>query len=185
MQTTLFIFVTNENNRVQMWIQNATSGVTVAGSSTGAQGSTSILLQHPQSVTFDNNGFMYVSDQGNNRVQQYWPNSLNGTMVAGQGGGGSNALNGLNNPTGIAVDNNSNLYIADTGNHRLMQWAPNATIGSILITSNLMNNVYGLLLAPGSSNQVYLSSQGQNCIYLWTFGASNPERNSYSSQWYS
>ncbi len=163
-----------QNNRVQMWINGAASGVTVAGDSTGAQGSTSTFLQQPVSHTFDDNGFLYVSDQQNNRVQRYPPNSLNGTMVAGQGGGGSNALNGLNNPAGIDVDNKSNLYIADTGNNRLVVWAPNATNGTILINNNLIGQVYGLLLAPGSSNQVYLSSQSQHSIYLWTFGASTP-----------
>jgi sugar lactone lactonase YvrE len=159
-----------------MWTKNATSGVTVAGDSGGTQGSTSILLKQPSAVTFDDNGFMYVSDQGNNRVQRYPPNSLNGTMVAGQGSGGSAAPNGLNNPTGIDVDNNSNLYIADTGNKRVMLWTPNATNGSILISSNLINDVYGLVLVPGSSNQVYLSNQGgSNSIYLWTFSASAPD----------
>jgi sugar lactone lactonase YvrE len=119
---------------------------------------------------------MYVSDSNNNRVQQYPPNSLTGTTVAGQTGSGSNALNDLRNPTGIAVDSNSNLYIADANNQRVMLWAPNATTGSILISSNLLGyNLYGLILVPGSSNQVYLSSQGQNCIYLWTFNASSPD----------
>ncbi|CAK9188739.1 unnamed protein product [Sphagnum troendelagicum] len=156
-----------------MWTSGAVSGVTVAGDSTGTQGSTSILLKQPSTLTFDDNGFMYVSDQQNNRVQRYPPNSLNGTTVAGHGGGGSSALNGLNNPTGIDVDNNSNLYIADTGNNRLVVWAPNATNGTILINALLIGHMYGVLLAPGSSNQVYLSSQDQHSIYLWTFGASN------------
>ncbi len=163
------------NNRVQMWTNGATSGVTVAGDSAGNPGSTSTLLKNPVAVTFDNNGFLYVSDQGNNRVQRYPPSSLIGTMVAGQGGGGSAALNDLKNPAGICVDNYSNIYIADTGNNRLVVWAPNATSGSLLISSNLINNAYGVLLVPGSSNQVYLSTQGgTNSIYLWTFNASTP-----------
>jgi sugar lactone lactonase YvrE len=164
------------NNRVQMWTNGATSGVTVAGDSAGNPGSTSILLKQPSIVTFDDNGFMYVSDSQNNRVERYPPSSLTGTMVAGQGGGNSAALNGVNSPTGIDIDNNSNLYIADTGNKRVMLWTPNATTGSILISNNVLNNMYGLVLAPGSSNQVYLSNQGgSNSIYLWTFGASNPD----------
>ncbi len=165
------------NNRVQMWTNGSTSGVTVAGSSTGAGGSSSTLLQQPSAVTFDNNEFMYVSDSGNNRVQQYPPNSLTGTTIAGQTGGGSNALNGLHNPAGIAVDSNSNLYIADANNQRVMLWAANATTGSILISSSVFgNNLYGLILVPGSSNQVYLSSTGgPPAIYLWTFNASSPD----------
>jgi hypothetical protein len=67
-----------------------------------------------------------------------------------------------------------NLYIADIGNHQIVLWTPNATNGSILIASNLLDSVYGLLLAPGSSNQAYISSQSRNSIYLWIFNASNP-----------
>ncbi len=163
------------NNRVQMWTKNATSGVTVAGDSGGTAGSTSTLLKQPSAVTFDDNGFMYVSDSQNNRVQRYPPSSLTGTMVAGQGAGGSAALNGLNNPIGIDLDNNSNLYIADAANKRVMLWTPNATTGSILINSNTLDHLYGLVLVPGSSSQVYLSTQGgSNSIYLWAFGASTP-----------
>jgi sugar lactone lactonase YvrE len=163
-----------QNNRVQMWTNGAVNGTTVAGDSTGTPGSTSILLKQPSTLTFDDNGFLYVSDQQNNRVQRYPPNSLNGTMVAGQGGGGSAALNDLRNPTGIDVDNNSNLYIADTNNNRLVVWAPNATTGTILISNNLISHVNGLLLVPGSSSQVYLSSQGPDAVYLWTFNVSTP-----------
>jgi sugar lactone lactonase YvrE len=162
------------NNRVQMWTKNATSGVTVAGDSGGNQGSTSTLLKQPSTVTFDDNGFMYVSDSGNNRVQQYPPSSLIGTTVANPLGGTTNALTDLKSPSGIYVDNNSNLYIADTGNKRVMLWTPNATSGSILISNNVLDQMYGLVLVPGSSNQVYLSSQNKNSVYLWIFGASNP-----------
>ncbi len=164
-----------QNNRIQMWTNGSSSGVTVAGDSAGAQGTSSTLLKQPFAVTFDDNGFMYVSDQQNNRVQRFPPNSLNSTTVAGQADGSiSNALNGLNRQTGIVLDDNLNLYIADAGNSRLMLWAPNATNGSILI-SGINNNVYELLLVPGSSNQVYMSTQGgPNSIYLWTFNASAP-----------
>jgi sugar lactone lactonase YvrE len=107
-------------------------------------------------------------------VQRFSPNSLNGTTVANPGGGTTAALTDLKNPTGIAVDNNSNTYIADTGNKRLVVWAPNATSGSILISDNSLGNAYGLVLVPNSPNQVYYSTQGgTNSIYWWTFNASS------------
>jgi len=163
------------NNRVQMWTNGSTYGVTVAGSSTDAQGTSSTLLKQPFAVTFDDNGFMYVSDQKNNRVQRFPPNSLNSTTVAGQADGSNpNGLSGLKNPSGIAVDDNLNLYIADIGNHQIVLWTPNATNGSILIANGNLDNVYGLLLVPGSSNQVYISAPNHNSVYLWTFNASNP-----------
>ncbi len=163
------------NNRIQMWIDGAANGVTVAGDSGGTAGTTSTLLKNPLAVTLDNNGFIYVSDQGNNRVQQFPPSSLTGTTVANPGGGTTAALTDLKNPSGIAVDNNSNIYIADTGNNRLVVWAPNATSGNLLISDGSLANAYGLVLVPGSSNQVYYSTQGgTKSVYWWTFNASSP-----------
>jgi sugar lactone lactonase YvrE len=163
------------NNRIQMWLAGAGSGTTVAGDSADHQGSNSTMLQAPVDVTFDNNGFMYVSDQGNNRVQRFSPGSITGTTVAGQASGtsGSTATT-LNSQSCIVVDNSSNVYIADTSNKRIVVWAPNATSGTTLI-SNTDPHLYGLVLVPGSSNQVYFTAQGgPNNIYLWTFYAGGP-----------
>ncbi|CAF1238278.1 unnamed protein product [Adineta steineri] len=169
---TLYICDQN-NNRIQKWIQGSASGVTVAGSSTGTSGSTSTLLKNPTDLTFDQNGFMYVVDSNNNRVQRFAPNSTNGTTVAGTTGY-SSALTGLNRPSAIDIDNNSNLYILDMGNTRLVEWAPNATNGTLLISDHTLNNANDILLVPNSSNQIYISVQFDDAIYLWTFGASAP-----------
>ncbi|CAF4183123.1 unnamed protein product, partial [Adineta steineri] len=169
---TLYICDQN-NNRIQKWIQGAITGVTVAGDSTGNQGSTSTLLNNPMDLTFDQNGFMYVADSNNNRVQRFAPGSTTGTTVAGTTSY-SSALTGLNRPSAIDIDNNSNLYILDMNNKRLVEWAPNATIGTLLISDHTLNNGYDILLAPNSSNQIYISTQLNRVIYLWTFGASTP-----------
>ncbi|CAF4219930.1 unnamed protein product, partial [Adineta steineri] len=164
----------HDNNRVQKWIQGAITGVTVAGSSTGTSGSTSTLLSFPIDLTFDDNGFMYVVDYNNNRVQRFAPNSTNGTTVAGVAGSHSNALTNLKKPTAIDIDNNSNIYILDMGNTRLVEWAQNATSGTLLISDNSLSNDYDILLVPNSSNEIYISDQGGHAIYLWTFGALSP-----------
>ena len=145
----------NGNNRIQKWLPGATSGTTVAGSSSDNNGASSILLNQPIDLTFDQNGYMYVVDYYNDRVQRFPPNSTIGTTVAGTTGISSNALADLNRPTAVDVDNNSNIYILDMQNERVVQWAPNATNGTMLISDNRLLNSYGLLLAPGSSNQVY------------------------------
>jgi sugar lactone lactonase YvrE len=173
---TLYICDYN-NNRIQKWVQGATSGVTVAGDSTGAHGSTSILFDKPIDLTFDNSGYMYVVDYNNNRVQRFPPNSTSstsGVTVAGTTGN-TNALTDLKQPTAIDIDNNSNLYILDQGNKRVVRWAPNATSGVLLISSNIINNDFGLLLVPDSLNQIYMTDQGSNDLYLWTFNVSSPD----------
>jgi hypothetical protein len=52
----------------------------------------------------------------------------NGVTVAGTGGRGSGP-NQLINPTGIAVDESDNLFVADAGNDRIQEWRPGATAG--------------------------------------------------------
>ncbi|CAF1633265.1 unnamed protein product [Adineta ricciae] len=162
------------NHRIQKWLPNATNGTTIAGSSTGLLGSSSLLLYQPFDLTFDVNGYLYVADSGNARVQRFPPNSLNGTSVAGTGFL-SSALNGLNHPTAIIVDNNLNLFVLDEGNTRLMKWLPNATNGSVMIDANDLNSVFDFVFAPGSSNQVYLSDNGASKVRLWTFSSSTED----------
>jgi sugar lactone lactonase YvrE len=59
------------NNRVQRWSPGATSGVTIAGI-VGINGIASTLLNSPVFVALSpNETFLYVSDNGNNRVQRF------------------------------------------------------------------------------------------------------------------
>ena len=55
-----------------------------------------------------------------------------------------------------------------------MKWPANASTGIAVISHSNIAGVYGIVLAPNSPNQVYLSDSTTGCIYLWTFGAPNP-----------
>ena len=75
------------------------------------------------SVAVDSAGSLYIADWGNNRIREVSGGVI--TTVAGNGTQGSSGDNGpatsaeLNGPAAIAVDSAGNLYIADTGNHRV------------------------------------------------------------------
>ena len=60
-------------------------------------------------------GFVYVSDSANNRIQKF---NLNGGWLATLGSGGT-GVGLFSNPSGVAVDSNGNLYVADYGNNRV------------------------------------------------------------------
>ncbi|CAF4192186.1 unnamed protein product, partial [Rotaria sordida] len=126
---------------------------------------------HPESITFDKNGYMYLTGHSNNRVVRYPPNSAVGTSVAGVAGASGTALNNFKDPLGMDLDDSLNLYVAERGNKRVMKWTPSATAGTIVIGTGSTPAFYGLLLY--SSNQVYVSSQDTDSVYLWTFGASS------------
>ena len=81
------------------------------------------------SVTTDATGNVYVADAGNLRVRRIDTSgvisTIAGTGEAGFSGDGGPATEArLSGPEGVAVDAAGNVYIADTGNHRIRILTP-------------------------------------------------------------
>jgi hypothetical protein len=101
----------------------------VGGSGFGGDGgaATAASLNHPEGVAVDNAGNIYIADSFNNRIRKV---NASGTIttVAGNGspgftGDGVATQVAVNDPSGVAVDNNGNLYIADNASHRVRKLA--------------------------------------------------------------
>ncbi len=120
------------NNRVRK-VDSSGKITTVAGM--GAQGfsgdggkATKAKLNSPSGLVVDHSGNLYIADSGNNRVRK-----VNGAgriiTVAGtgkegfSGDGGKATKAKLNYPIGLALDHGHNLYVADSGNHRVRRVA--------------------------------------------------------------
>ena len=54
----------------------------------------------------------------------------NGVTVAG-GNGHGNGTNQLNCPSSVCIDDDQTILVADTHNHRIVEWEKNATIGQV------------------------------------------------------
>ncbi|MBI3182150.1 MAG: hypothetical protein HYZ28_08390 [Myxococcales bacterium] len=128
------------NHRIRRVDTNGTI-TTVAG--TGTQGfggddllATQAMLSGPSGVAVDGHGYLYIADSYNHRVRVVTPNGQIRT-VAGDGTFGFFGDSGpapkarLNLPTGVAVDKDANLYIADQGNHRVRKVDMGGTIRTI------------------------------------------------------
>ena len=78
----------------------------------------------------DINNTLYCSRYSGHRVDKKWLNDNSSAMttVAGTGSAGS-ASNMLNNPYGIFVDTNFDLYVADRSNHRIQLFRLGQTDG--------------------------------------------------------
>lgn len=113
-------------------LKNYRIGITVAGS-TGQNGSTSALFSIPYGIAFDSTqSALYVADELNNRVQQWIINSTNGTTVAGQANTTTCfSTDCFSVPTGIYLDSNNNLYVADSYHHRIVLWLKGASSGTV------------------------------------------------------
>jgi len=92
-------------------------------------------LCNPQGVAVDKSGNLYVADYNNSRVLEYTPPFLSwhvanqaASVVLGQSTFGTHnnvtSINGLSNPTGVALDGSGRLYVVDRFNHRVVQYVP-------------------------------------------------------------
>ena len=83
------------------------------------------MLGGPKGVTVDTTGDIYISDSRNDRIRKITMRSGLITTVAGNGEvsySGDNVLatsTSLNFPTDVAVDPSGNMFIADSGSHRI------------------------------------------------------------------
>ena len=99
-----------------------------AGSADGTQLSAS--FNQPKGVAVDSNGNVYVADAGNDTIRKISPAGVSTTLggvpgVAGSADGtGAGAL--FNQPAGITVDANGNVYVTDTGNNTIREGSPPA-----------------------------------------------------------
>jgi len=126
---------------------------TIAGNGapqdSGDQGPASAAtLNNPTSVAVDGAGNLYVADTGNNDLRKIASATGVISTVAGGSSGGSSGDGGpatsaqLRLPQGVTVDAGGNLYIADTGNHRIRM--VNGATGTIsTVAGNGFTNMNG------------------------------------------
>jgi sugar lactone lactonase YvrE len=113
---------------------------TVAGGSAGFSGDGGPAIQadlnEPRSVVADSRGNIYFSDSGNNRIRKIdsagMISTVAGTGLPGSSGDGGPAVTAqLNEPVGLALDDNGNVVIADSLNHRIRRVSSTGIIATI------------------------------------------------------
>jgi sugar lactone lactonase YvrE len=124
------LFIADTGNHLVLEVNLAGIISTVAG--TGEQGfggdggaATIALLDSPTGVAVDAAGNLFIADTHNQRIREVSGGTIAtiaGTGAKGFSGDGAAATAAaLNLPTGVAVDSNGNVYIADTNNHRIRE----------------------------------------------------------------
>jgi len=102
---------------------------TIAGTGTPGSGgdggrAADAQLSWPSAIAVGRDGSVYVADSGNHRVRRIGPDgrvtAVVGTDESGCSGDGGPAADArLSGPRGLAVSPDGNLYVGDTGNHRV------------------------------------------------------------------
>jgi hypothetical protein len=101
-----------------------TAGTGILGYSGDNSAAASATLANPSAVAYDAGGNLYLADAQNHVVREVLKSgqitTIAGTGVEGYGGDNGAATSAyLDTPTGVAVDGNGNVYIADSHNHRI------------------------------------------------------------------
>jgi uncharacterized protein (TIGR03437 family) len=122
-------------------------------------------LNHPSSVAADALGNLYIADRDNHRIRRVTPDgtitTIAGTGDAGNGGDGGLAVQAqLHSPSGVSLDPAGNLYIADTGNHRVREVTPWGQIAPV-VSTGLDSPVAAV--ADGNGN-LYIADAGEGKI---------------------
>lgn len=88
----------------------------------------------PRGMAMDAFGNLYVADTSNHKIRKITPGGAVST-VAGSGtpafADGTGAAASFNGPSGVAVDPNGNLYVADTFNHRIRMITPAGDVSTL------------------------------------------------------
>ncbi|CAF4332020.1 unnamed protein product, partial [Rotaria sp. Silwood2] len=161
------------NYRVQRWkLSGSVAGTTVAGS-TGSESSLN-QIGTVYNIHVDANGVLYVADATNHRVTKWILNAITGILVAGDKNGTSGStLTMLNGPQGVSTDKIGNIFVSDTGNHRVVRWASGGTTGVVVAggtgqgSSNSQLNSPTSIIVDGNGNLFVLDSGNQR-IQLWS-----------------
>ena len=146
------------NNRVRMVTRDGTIGTIggngLAGYAADGVQAVSTQVGNPTGVAVDQFGNVYVAD-ANARVRKIYPSgiiaTIGGTGVRGYSGDGGAATAGtLNGPSGLAVDANGNVYVADSVNNavRLLQ------LGGFGLTVSAVVNGASAQTGPASPGAV-------------------------------
>ena len=88
----------------------------------------------PFGVAVDRAGNVYLTDAGEgNRVRKLAPDGTVTTLAGGREGyaDGAGAAASFNSPSGLAADEEGNLYVADTGNNRIRKITPDGSVTTL------------------------------------------------------
>eukprot|EP00435_Cladocopium_sp_Y103_P031094 s596_g7.t2 len=108
------------SHRILKYNKDAMTPELLAGSPNSC-GCSETQLNFPSSAAFAPDGRLFVADTNNHRIQRFQPGELTGVTVAGSAAGkAGDGLWELCMPTGLAVEADGALLVADRGNARLM-----------------------------------------------------------------
>ena len=107
------------------------AGSSARGSADGA--GAAAQFNYPTSVALDNAGNLYVSDTYNHKIRKITSTGVVSTLAGSSGGytDGTGTAAKFKLPRGVAVDKDENVYVSDSGNHKIRKITPNGVVSTL------------------------------------------------------
>lgn len=158
------------NNRIR---KISSKGVVTTLAGNGTSGfidglGTQASFYNPSAIAVDAIGNVYVADEKNHSIRKITPlgevNTLAGNGVSGSiDGNGAEAS--FNYPSGIALDNSGNVYVADFSNHKIRKITPGGLV-STLAGSGSIGRANGLGTLASFHNPTGISVDKAGNVYV-------------------
>ncbi len=122
-------------------------------------------LSHPQAITVDHSGAVYIADTGNNRLLKLPAGATKQQTL----------LSGLNQPDGVAVDSTGTVYVAEAGTNRILR----LPAGSTQTTPVLTDLKHPTDVAVDTAGTVYVADSGNKRVLRLSAGSTCPAHLSF------
>ncbi len=139
----------------------------------GSPGSEPGQFQAPRMIARGNDGSLYVADSRNHRIQHL---ATDGSVLQSWGGfadasQGSAPEGMFNEPWGVAVGPDGNVYVSDTWNHRVQKFTSEGDFIATWGVSGLADSPFSFYgprgIAVDSQGRVYVADTGNNRIVVF------------------
>jgi len=153
----------------------------------GTSGSSAGQFSSPSGVAISpDNSLAYVVDKGNSRVQvfnEFSASAAQWKAILGTSGNGATALQ-LSSPEGLFIDSDGALYIADTGNHRIVKVS---RYGKLIGTYGSSGSGDGQFSSPSdiavSGTSIFVVDRGNNRIQKFTQTVTYADAQDAQTEW--
>jgi sugar lactone lactonase YvrE len=172
------VYVADRKNRAIRKISPGGMVRTLAGGSYGFADGTGAAASFsgPSGVAVDGSGHVYVADEYNNVIRKISPSGVVSTLAGSGARGfadGTGAAASFSWPSGVSVDSDGHVYVADTYNHVVRKISPSGVVstfagsgsrGSADGAGTAASFNWPSGVAVDSSGHVYVADAGNHVI---------------------
>jgi hypothetical protein len=146
------LYVTDSSANTVTKIQSANLASSILFATATTVGSPAVALSGPKGIAVDGYANVYIADTGNGRIvkaHQYGAADTDNSVYISSAVtfGGTK----LASPSGLALDSAGDLFIADTGNNRIVEYTPLGVASVVSTTGITLNAPTGVAVLPSGS----------------------------------